>query len=29
MLAHILVLKNPFFAITDQKGCFEIPEKNT
>jgi hypothetical protein len=25
MLAYILVLKNPFFAITDAKGRFEIP----
>ena len=25
MLAYILVLKNPFFAVTDAKGRFEIP----
>ena len=26
MLAFILVLKNPYFAITDKKGYFEIPD---
>ncbi|MBW1697625.1 MAG: hypothetical protein JRH18_01045 [Deltaproteobacteria bacterium] len=26
MLAYILVLKNPYFAITDKKGRFEIPD---
>lgn len=26
MLAYIMVLKNPFFAVTDAKGEFEIPD---
>jgi uncharacterized protein Usg len=26
MLAYILVLKNPYFGITDAKGYFEIPD---
>lgn len=28
MAAYILVLKNPFWAITDDKGRFEIPDAN-
>ncbi|MBW1999686.1 MAG: hypothetical protein JRJ29_17200 [Deltaproteobacteria bacterium] len=27
MLAYILVMKNPFFAVTDDQGSFEIPDK--
>jgi len=27
MLAYILVMKNPFFAVTDDQGRFEIPHK--
>ena len=26
MLAYILVLKNPYFGITDAKGHFQIPD---
>ena len=26
MLAYILVMKNPYFAVTDDKGRFEIPD---
>jgi plastocyanin len=28
MAAYILVLKNPYFALTDEKGRFEIPDAN-
>jgi plastocyanin len=28
MAAYILVLKNPYFALTDEKGHFEIPDSN-
>jgi len=28
MAAYILVMKNPYFAVTDKKGNFEIPEPN-
>jgi hypothetical protein len=26
MAAYILVMKNPYFAVTDKKGNFEIPD---
>jgi hypothetical protein len=26
MAAYILVMKNPYFAVTDRKGNFEIPD---
>jgi plastocyanin len=29
MAAYILVLKNPYFAVTDKQGRFEIPDANT
>ncbi len=29
MAAFILVLKNPYFALTDEKGRFEIPDAST
>ena len=28
MAAYILVLKNPYFAVTDKKGNFQIPDVN-
>jgi plastocyanin len=28
MAAYILVLKNPYFAVTDEQGRFEIPDAN-
>jgi plastocyanin len=28
MAAYILVLKNPYFALTDEKGRFEIPDSS-
>ncbi len=28
MAAYILVLKNPYFAVTDKQGRFEIPDAN-
>ena len=28
MAAYILVMKNPYFAVTDKKGHFEIPDQN-
>lgn len=28
MAAYILVMKNPYFALTDEKGRFEIPDLN-
>ena len=28
MAAYILVMKNPYFAVTDKRGNFEIPEPN-
>jgi plastocyanin len=28
MAAYILVLENPFFALTDEKGRFQIPDSN-
>ncbi len=28
MLAYIMVMKNPYFAVTDAKGRFEIPDLN-
>jgi plastocyanin len=28
MAAYILVLKNPYFALTDEKGHFEIPDSS-
>lgn len=28
MLAYIMVMKNPYFAVTDKKGMFEIPDLN-
>lgn len=28
MLAYILVMKNPYYAVTDEKGNFEIPDLN-
>jgi plastocyanin len=29
MAAYILVMKNPYFAVTDKQGHFEIPDSNT
>jgi len=29
MAAYILVMKNPYFAVTDKQGHFEIPDANT
>ncbi len=29
MAAYILVLKNPYFAVTDKQGRFEIPDAST
>jgi plastocyanin len=29
MAAYILVLKNPYFAVTDKQGRFEIPDTST
>jgi plastocyanin len=28
MLAYIMIMKNPYFAVTDAKGRFEIPDLN-
>ena len=28
MAAYILVMKNPYFAVTDKKGNFQIPDEN-
>ena len=28
MAAYILVMKNPYFAVTDKKGNFQIPDAN-
>jgi hypothetical protein len=28
MAAYILVMKNPYFAVTDKKGNFEIPDSD-
>jgi plastocyanin len=28
MAAYIMVMKNPYFAVTDDKGRFEIPDSN-
>jgi len=29
MAAYILVMKNPYFAVTDKQGHFEIPDSNS
>jgi len=29
MAAYILVMKNPYFAVTDKQGRFEVPDSNT